>query len=341
MSVSSTFDASSLATQQSWMLRAIELAKYAEAQGDVPVGAVLVVADECVAEAWNSCILTNDVTAHAEIVALRIAGEKLKNYRLSDVSLYVTLEPCVMCAGALLHARIGRLIYGASDAQVGAAGSAFDLLTNDRFNHQVEVTAGVLAEECSALLKTFFQQSRERQRATKQQSVSVPTLAVGEYHAWPDILRRLTQVLLDNNEMMVTAESCSGGNLSAMLTCLPNSSSWFERSYVTYSNDAKRECLGVSADLLNTFGAVSVETALAMAEGALANSHAQLSVAVTGIAGPAGASADKPLGTVCFAWVHEDGRQHTLITQFRGARNHVRQQACIVALQGCLDLLVD
>ncbi|BCX88327.1 tRNA(adenine34) deaminase [Methylomarinovum tepidoasis] len=139
-----------------WMRRALELARRAESEGEVPIGAVLVKHDRIVAEGWNRPIAACDPTAHAEIEALRAGGRALGNYRLPRTTLYVTLEPCVMCMGAIVHARIQRLVFGAADPKRGAAGSVLSLHQADFLNHRVTVTAGVLAEECAAPLRTFF-----------------------------------------------------------------------------------------------------------------------------------------------------------------------------------------
>jgi tRNA(adenine34) deaminase len=144
-----------------FMQRALALARLAENRGEVPVGAVLVLNDEIVGEGWNQPIGQHDPSAHAEIMALRDAGRKLLNYRLPETTLYVTLEPCPMCAGAIVHARVGKVIYGASDPRSGAAGSVFDLLPSDqRFNHMTEAEGGVLAEESAQLLRQFFRARR-------------------------------------------------------------------------------------------------------------------------------------------------------------------------------------
>lgn len=145
-----------------WMRKALQLARHAESLGEVPVGAVLVRDNQLVAEGWNQPIISNDPTAHAEIIAMRQAGHQLENYRIVDTVLYVTLEPCVMCAGALIHARVKRVVYGASDPKAGADTSVFNLLRDDRFNHRLEVTAGVLAEECGQMLSQFFQLKRRK-----------------------------------------------------------------------------------------------------------------------------------------------------------------------------------
>jgi tRNA(adenine34) deaminase len=145
-----------------WMRKALQLAQHAESLGEVPVGAVLVKDNQLVAEGWNQPITSNDPTAHAEIVAMRRAGYELENYRIVDTVLYVTLEPCVMCAGALIHARVKRVVYGASDPKAGADESVFNLLRDERFNHRIEVTGGVLAEECGQMLSHFFQSIRRK-----------------------------------------------------------------------------------------------------------------------------------------------------------------------------------
>lgn len=138
------------------MMRALELARAAESAGEVPVGAVMVRDGAIVAEGWNRPISTCDPTAHAEIVALREAGRALGTYRLSDTTLYVTLEPCPMCAGAMVHARVRRLVFAATDPRAGAAGSVFNLVQHPALNHRIECTAGVLAEDCGSLLRDFF-----------------------------------------------------------------------------------------------------------------------------------------------------------------------------------------
>jgi len=144
-----------------WMQHALELAHKAEAAGEVPVGAVVVLNGELVAEGWNQPISSYDPTAHAEIIALRAAGEKLDNYRLLDTELYVTLEPCPMCVGAMLHARIKRVVYAASDPKTGALGGSYDLLNSVKHNHAFEVTGGVLAEQSRDLLQAFFRNRRQ------------------------------------------------------------------------------------------------------------------------------------------------------------------------------------
>ena len=144
-----------------YMQQALDLARRAEAEGEVPVGALLVRAGEVIGEGWNRPIGTHDPTAHAEISALRDAAARVGNYRLPGSTLYVTLEPCPMCAGAIIHARVGRLVFGAADPKSGAAGSVFDLLPSDhRFNHRVEVQGGLMSNACSDLLRSFFRSRR-------------------------------------------------------------------------------------------------------------------------------------------------------------------------------------
>jgi tRNA(adenine34) deaminase len=145
-----------------WMRHALELAHRAQHEDDeIPVGAVLVSADgEILGEGWNRNITESDPTAHAEVVAMRAAGAKLGNHRLIGTTLYVTLEPCAMCAMAMVHARVDRVVYGASDPKTGAAGSVFDLLTDPRHNHRVEVRGGVLAEEAGQRLTNYFRSKR-------------------------------------------------------------------------------------------------------------------------------------------------------------------------------------
>lgn len=144
-----------------WMRRALELAGEAEAAGEVPVGAVLVSDGTLLAEARNEPIARHDPSAHAEMLVLRAAGRALGNYRLPGTTLYVTLEPCPMCAGALVHARVQRVVYGAADPRTGAAGSVLDLLRSDTLNHRCVVEGGVLGDESGALLRGFFRRRRQ------------------------------------------------------------------------------------------------------------------------------------------------------------------------------------
>jgi tRNA(adenine34) deaminase len=142
------------------MRYALRLAQRAEQQGEVPVGAIVVKEDRCIAEGWNASILTHDPTAHAEMVALRMAGLAIENYRLVDATLYVTLEPCVMCMGAISHARIKRLVFGAFDPKRGAVCNALNLADASFLNHRVNWVGGLLEAECSELLRDFFKARR-------------------------------------------------------------------------------------------------------------------------------------------------------------------------------------
>jgi len=143
------------------MRHALLLAERAATQGEVPVGAVLVLDDEIIGEGWNRPISENDPSAHAEILALRDASRRLGNYRLPGSTLYVTLEPCPMCAGAIIQARVAQVLFGAVDPKGGACGSLFDLLPSDaRFNHRADCTGGLLADACGELLRSFFRPRR-------------------------------------------------------------------------------------------------------------------------------------------------------------------------------------
>ena len=144
-----------------YMEMALAEARNAGRAGEVPVGAVIVIDDLVVARAFNQPISTSDPTAHAEMVALREAARTSGNYRLSAASMYCTLEPCMMCAGAMIHARIARLVFGTLDPKAGAAGSIYNVLTDPRLNHRVEVVPGVRQAECSALLRDFFSRRRK------------------------------------------------------------------------------------------------------------------------------------------------------------------------------------
>lgn len=143
-----------------YLRRAIELARNAEAAGEVPVGAVLVLDGVVIGEGWNRPIGSSDPTSHAEIEAMRAGARQLGNYRLGGSTLYVTMEPCPMCAGAMIHARVGRLVYGTPDLRAGAAGTVIDVLAGPAANHRVAVTGGVLADECRELLQAFFRARR-------------------------------------------------------------------------------------------------------------------------------------------------------------------------------------
>jgi tRNA(adenine34) deaminase len=144
-----------------FMQRALDLARHARQEhSEVPVGAVLVADGQIVGEGWNRSISGNDPSAHAEVMALRDAGQRLGNYRFPGATLYVTLEPCVMCSGALIHARVARVVYGADDPKTGAAGSVFDTLVSDKHNHRITVERGLRADESGELLRSFFRDRR-------------------------------------------------------------------------------------------------------------------------------------------------------------------------------------
>jgi len=151
-----------VSNDQKWMQYALKLAERSQKEGEVPVGAVIVKDNALVSEGWNQPIDKHDATAHAEIMAIRAAGENIKNYRLSDTTLYVTLEPCTMCAGAMIHARIRRVVFGAPDSRTGTAGSAIDLFSQAYHNHHVDVEGGVMQEECGHILKDFFRERRKK-----------------------------------------------------------------------------------------------------------------------------------------------------------------------------------
>lgn len=148
------------AKDEHWMQYALSLARQAESQNEVPIGAVLISEDKVVGEGFNSPIQLNDPTAHAEIIALRNAASNLRNYRLVNTTLYVTLEPCLMCVGAIVHARVERLVFGAFDLRAGAICSAFDVFAEKKLNHHVICEGGLLVEECGKLLTNFFKGKR-------------------------------------------------------------------------------------------------------------------------------------------------------------------------------------
>jgi len=156
----STFEGIPASVHEHWMQHALTLARRAAEVDEVPVGAVIVRGDEVVGEGWNRPIGANDPAAHAEIIAMRCAGETLGNYRLGDCILYVTLEPCLMCAGAMIHARLDGLVFGAADPKAGAVTSLFQVLTDNGLNHQVPWQGGILTDECGELLRDFFRARR-------------------------------------------------------------------------------------------------------------------------------------------------------------------------------------
>ena len=149
-----------VSSDEDWMREALKDARAAAEAGEVPVGAIAVAGGAIVGRGQNRVLRDVDPTAHAEIVAMRAAAKALNNYRLNECELFVTLEPCAMCAGAMIHARLKRLVYGASDAKAGAAGSVLEVLNYPKLNHQMEVVAGVLGEECGEVLREFFRSRR-------------------------------------------------------------------------------------------------------------------------------------------------------------------------------------
>ncbi len=160
------------ADDERFMRAAIELANQAEQANEIPVGAVVVANGEIIGQGYNQSISLNDPSAHAEMIAIRQAGEKLANYRLLDCTLYVTLEPCPMCAGLLVHSRINRLVFGTKDLKTGSAGSVFNLTNSEQLNHQIAVEHGILADECAHQLSSFFRRRRAEKKALKQTRVS-------------------------------------------------------------------------------------------------------------------------------------------------------------------------
>ena len=153
-----------------WMRYALELAGKAEQAGEVPVGAVVVADNTVIGEGWNPPISDHDPSAHAELKAIRMAAGNRANYRVIDATLYVTLEPCPMCAGALVHSRISRVVFGAFDEKTGAAGSVMQLCRHEALNHQLDVTGGVMAEQCATMISDFFKRRRAEKKAAKKQA---------------------------------------------------------------------------------------------------------------------------------------------------------------------------
>ncbi|WP_445223298.1 tRNA adenosine(34) deaminase TadA [Burkholderia sp. Ac-20379] len=166
-----------------YMRMALEAAEQARAAGEVPVGAVIVRGDEVIARGFNHPIGGHDPSAHAEMAALRAAAQALGNYRLPGCELYVTLEPCLMCSGAIMHARIARVVFGAADPKTGACGSVIDAFANPQLNHHTTVTGGVLADACGAALRTFF---AERRRAAREARQAAQAAANADATAQPD-----------------------------------------------------------------------------------------------------------------------------------------------------------
>lgn len=151
-----------------WMIEALKRADIAEQHGEIPVGAIVVKDNQIIAEGYNLSITQHDPSAHAEMMAIRQAGKHIENYRMLDCTLYVTLEPCSMCAGLLVHSRIKRLVFGARDEKTGSAGSIMDLTRHEKLNHQIDVTSGILAEVCSEKLSAFFKKRRAEIKAAKK-----------------------------------------------------------------------------------------------------------------------------------------------------------------------------
>ncbi|VFP82766.1 tRNA adenosine(34) deaminase TadA [Candidatus Erwinia haradaeae] len=149
-----------------WMHHAILLANYAQNQGEIPIGAILVLKNKIIGTGWNQPIQSHDPTAHAEIIALRQGGQILRNYRLTETTLYVTLEPCAMCAGAIVYSRVSRLVYGAHNFKTGATSSCLNILGSAEMNHRVQVQCCILHKECSNLLTHFFYQKRTQKKLT-------------------------------------------------------------------------------------------------------------------------------------------------------------------------------
>ncbi|WP_081296913.1 tRNA adenosine(34) deaminase TadA [Gilliamella sp. App4-10] len=163
-----------MSSDEIWMQHALMLANRAESIGEIPVGAVIVDENnQIIGEGFNQPISKHNPTAHAEIIAIEQAGKFLNNYRIINTTLYVTLEPCIMCAGAIIHSRIKRVVYGASDYKTGAAGSFIDILAQQGINHYAEVKGGVLANECSAILSDFFKKRRLQKKMTKNRCQKV------------------------------------------------------------------------------------------------------------------------------------------------------------------------
>ncbi|BCN92897.1 tRNA-specific adenosine deaminase [Thiomicrorhabdus immobilis] len=153
-----------------WMEYAQQCARKAEDMGEVPVGAVVVLDNRLIAEGWNQSITNHDPTAHAEVIALKEAGKAVGNYRLVDATLYVTLEPCAMCAGAMVHARVKRVVFGAYDAKTGAAGSVFNIVDAPQLNHQLLITGGIRKLECAEQVSQFFQKRRKAHKLKKRKA---------------------------------------------------------------------------------------------------------------------------------------------------------------------------
>ena len=166
--VGETLTSEGIEQHKHWMKHALMLADKAESIGEVPVGACVVLNGELIGEGYNTPITDNDPSAHAELLAVKEAALRVQNYRLIDATLYVTLEPCSMCAGMLVHARVKRVVFGAKDAKTGAAGSVMNLLQHPALNHQVEIVSGILADDCANKLSDFFRKRRKEIKAAKK-----------------------------------------------------------------------------------------------------------------------------------------------------------------------------
>lgn len=169
-----------LEVHQKWMKAALKLADRAAAIGEIPVGALVVLNNEVIGEGWNQSIVNHDPSAHAEMIAIRAAAKRVGNYRVVEADLYVTLEPCPMCAGALVHSRVARVFYGASDYKTGAAGSVMNLLQHANLNHQTDVIGGVLADECADKISSFFKKRRAEKKRIKALKKLAETPQEGE-----------------------------------------------------------------------------------------------------------------------------------------------------------------
>jgi tRNA(adenine34) deaminase len=334
------------------MQRALALAAAAAAAGEVPVGALLVRGGEVLGEGYNRPIAAQDPTAHAEVEALRAAARRVGNYRLPGSTLYVTLEPCPMCAGALIQARVARVVFAAPDPRAGAAGSAIDLLGTGRLNHHILYTGGVLAAESAARLRAFFRARRGAGAGIAGPETMAPSLGAGADGPPTLALEPLAtsvpplpvaaavgEALLRAGQRLAVAESCTGGWLAAVLTAVPGSSRWLERGWVAYSNAAKCADLGVPEGQIAAHGAVSASVAAALAAGARARSGADWAVALTGIAGPDGGTAEKPVGTVFLGLAGPVGVRAERLPLLAGDRQAIRRQAVAAALAALLAAL--
>ncbi|MES1979403.1 MAG: tRNA adenosine(34) deaminase TadA [Pseudomonadota bacterium] len=221
-------------TTTQFMQLALAQAREAAAAGEVPVGAVLVRNGEVIATGRNAPIDGHDPTAHAEIVALRVAAQKLGNYRLEDCELYVTLEPCAMCAGAMLHARLKQVVFGAADPKTGAAGSVVDLFAEHKLNHQTRVTGGVMAEECSTLLQGFFQKRRNDQRDAakrlhplRDDALRTPDAAFDDLPGYPWAPNYISDLpALGGLRMHYLDEQGQGSSAGLTFLCLHGNPAW-------------------------------------------------------------------------------------------------------------------